>query len=53
MSLYEQYFLKNYSYFSYVYIISKLEKYNKYINEKFDDIKEPLYEGKPNFNKDL
>jgi len=49
MDSYEKFFLQNYSYLSYVYIISKLEKYNTNIIEKYSSISQ-LYNGKPNFN---
>ena len=53
MSSYENFFLKNYPYFTYVYIVSKLDKYNKTINEKYNDITQPLYQGKTDFNDKL
>lgn len=53
MSTYENFFLKNYPYFTYVYIVSKLDEYNKNINEKYDDITRPLYQGKSDFNDKL
>jgi hypothetical protein len=53
MSNYDDYFLKNYSFFTYVYMISKIEKYNKYITEKFDNIEQSLYDGNGKFNTEL
>jgi len=52
MDSYEKFFLQNHSYLSYVYIISKLEKYNTNIIEKYSNL-EQLYNGKPNFNSKL
>jgi 2-polyprenyl-3-methyl-5-hydroxy-6-metoxy-1,4-benzoquinol methylase len=49
MDSYEKFFLQNHSYFSYVYVISKLEKYNTNIIEKYSSVSQ-LYNGKPNFN---
>ena len=53
MSLYENFFLKNYSFFTYNYIVSKLDEYNETIISKYDDINPPLYQGKSNFNDTL
>ena len=53
MSIYDNYFLKNYSFFTYNYIISKLDKYNKSIIEKYNEILPPLYQGKIDFNDNL
>ena len=53
MSMYDEHFLKNYSYFTYVHIVSKLEQYKNEINDKFDDIKPLLYQGKSDFNDEL
>ena len=52
MNSYEKFFLQNHSYLSYVYIISKLEKYNANIIEKYSTLGQ-LYNGKPNFNSKL
>jgi ubiquinone/menaquinone biosynthesis C-methylase UbiE len=43
MNTFEKHFLVNYSYVTYVYIVSKLEKYNQLINEKYSEINPPLY----------
>ena len=53
MSIYDNYFLKNNSFFTYNYIISKLDKYNKNVIEKYNDILPPLYQGKIDFNDNL
>ena len=53
MSLYENFFLKNYSFFTYNYIVSKLDAYNETIISKYNDINPPLYQGKSNFNDEL
>ena len=53
MSSYDDTFLKNYSFFTYVYIISNIEKQNKKMFEMFDNIKPSLYNGKDNFNTQL
>jgi SAM-dependent methyltransferase len=52
MDDYEKFFLQNYSYLSYVYIITKLEKYNTNIIDKYSNLGQ-LYNGKPNFNSKL
>lgn len=53
MSSYDELFLKNYSFYTYVYIISNIEKQNKKSIETFDNIKPDLYNGKDNFNIQL
>ncbi len=53
MSIYDKHFLKNHSFFTYNYIVSKLDKYNEMINEKYDAINPPLYKGKIDFNDNL
>ena len=50
MATVDLHFLKHYSYFTYVYIVSKLEKYNKNIIDKYDGISPVLYQGKPDFD---
>lgn len=53
MSIYDRHFLKNHSFFTYNYIVSKLESYNKNIIDKYDDITPRLYQGKSDFNDNL
>lgn len=53
MSLYGNFFFKNYSFFTYNYIVSKLDEYNETIINKYNDINPPLYQGKSNFNDTL
>ena len=53
MSIYDKHFLKNHSFFTYNYIVSKLDKYNEMINEKYDGVNPPLYKGKSDFNDNL
>jgi len=53
MATVDLHFLKHYSYFTYVYIVSKLEKYNKNMIDKYDVISPVLYQGKPDFDNSL
>ena len=53
MSIYSNFFLKNHSFFTYNYIVSKLDEYNETIISKYNDINPPLYQGKSNFNDSL
>ncbi len=53
MTTYDDHFLKNYSYFTYVYVVSKLEQYKNEISDNFNDIKPLLYQGKSDFNNEL
>lgn len=53
MSIYDRHFLKNHSFFTYNYIVSKLEEYNEKIIDKYNDITPELYQGKNDFNDNL
>lgn len=53
MSIYSTFFLKNYSFFTYNYIISKLNEHNETIISKYNSINPPLYQGKSDFNDSL
>ena len=53
MSIYSNFFLKNHSFFTYNYIVSKLDEYNETIISKYNDINPPLYQGKSSFNDSL
>ena len=53
MSIYDKHFLKNHSFFTYNYIVSKLDKYNEMINEKYNFLNIPLYKGKNDFDDNL
>ena len=53
MSIYDRHFLKNHSFFTYNYIVSKLETYNKNIIDKYDNTTPLLYQGKSDFNDNL
>jgi len=53
MSIYSNFFFKNHSFFTYNYIVSKLDEYNETIISKYNDINPPLYQGKSSFNDSL